>query len=544
MAAVLVIASACWTSCGGSGGGGGGGFTPPPGTPPAPPLPTSSAGWTELTPSADTLTVYVSDSDGDDANDGLSEAAPKATLSAGKALMRTGMPDWLLLKAGDTWTDQDFGNWNKSGRSSTELMVITSYGTGARPRVRTGTDNGFSMLNVTIAHVALIGIHLEAHLFTGTQACAGVLLLTTIDDVLIEDCLIQAFKDNFVMQANNGPGTLTNVRLRRCVIVDAYSGNSAHAQGIYAAGLENFLIEECVFDHNGWTEDGSGPATMFNHNIYVDACSDVIVRGNLFLRASSMNNKFNCDFTGGSRDILIENNFYIEGEIAIGIGGNTTDPLRFVNVTIRDNVMMQVGRTQPTNRDLAWYIEVEDWDGGLIENNLMLHQSLLENSFGVSLGGGSDRNTTIRDNVFYGLMGRSVLIDIDPGETGIVVQDNEMQDPTEASELIDISGSLSAVTFSGNSYFSNAALSAWFRIGGSLENHADWVAGTGETGSTTGAVSYPDPNRDETTYQASLGGAPTLDAFAAEARLQSKAFWRPAYTADGINDYIRAGFGR
>jgi hypothetical protein len=54
---------------------------------------------------------------------------------------------------------------------------------------------------------------------------------------------------------------------------------------------------------------------------------------------------------------------------------------------------------------------------------------------------------------------------------------------------------------------------------------------------------YPDPNRTVGTYNASLGGSPTLLGFLAEARKQSKDNWRPQYTAEAVNIYIRAGFG-
>ena len=43
------------------------------------------------------------------------------TLARGYALLRTGYPDWLLLKAGDTWTKAFGAKWEKSGRSSTEI---------------------------------------------------------------------------------------------------------------------------------------------------------------------------------------------------------------------------------------------------------------------------------------------------------------------------------------------------------------------------------------------------------------------------------------
>ncbi|HZL72111.1 MAG TPA: hypothetical protein VFC86_06610, partial [Planctomycetota bacterium] len=541
VAAVVVLAfSAFWMACGSSGGdSGGGGINPPA----PPPLPTSPLGWTELAPSADTLTIYVSSSTGNNTNDGLSPATPKATINAGKALVRDGMPDWLLLKAGDTWTGQGLGDWTKSGRSASEPIVIGSYGTGARPLIRTGTSDGVSMFD-PVSHVVIVGLHFIAHTYDGSQDTCGMRLLGTLDDILVEDCFVQGYSDNIIVIAVNGAGSLTNFRLRRCVIADSYS-DAAHSQGIYTEGVDGLLIEECVFDHNGWKEGAGGsPATIFNHNTYINATSNVVLRGNMFLRASSIGNKFNADNSGDSQNSLVENNFYIEGEVAISAGGNTNDALRFVDFTIRNNVMMHIGRTQPTNRDLAWYVDVQDWDGGSIEDNLFLRQPDVSNSFSINLAGSTERQMTISGNLFYGVRGENLIFDVAGSETGILVQGNEFQDPVEGSHLVVHSGSFNPATYQGNSYFSSAAAGSWFGVNGTNRSFAQWVTASGETGATSGAVAYPDPSRDEVTYQVSLGGTATFAAFIAEARLQSKANWRPAYTADGINDYIRAGFGR
>jgi len=93
-------------------------------------------GWTIINPSADTRKVYVSNSAGNDNNNGLSESTPVKTLEKGKSLLRAGFPDWLLLKKGDTWTNEGFG-WPSNGRSAAEPSVISSYGTGARPLLKT-----------------------------------------------------------------------------------------------------------------------------------------------------------------------------------------------------------------------------------------------------------------------------------------------------------------------------------------------------------------------------------------------------------------------
>jgi len=502
---------------------------PAPAPAPEPPPPDSSmVGWTELTPSADSLIVYVSASDGNDANNGLSSSTPKATITAGKALLRSGMPDWLLLKAGDTWTGQNFGSWTQSGRSESEPMVISSYGSGARPLIRTGTSTGIVMQSAAVSHLFLVGLHLQPHQFTGAESCAGIRCLTTCDDLLVEDCLIEGFKDNFVIQANNGPGTISNFRLRRSVVVDAYSSTSSHSQGLYASYVDGLLIEECVFDHNGWQGGAGAPATMYNHNTYISRCSNVTLRGNLFLRASSIGNKFRSAAAGESQGLLVENNFYIEGEIGISLGGNESASLRFTDVTVRDNVMMHIGRTQPTGRAFSFYLDVQDWDGGTIENNLLLYQPLFSNAYGIRLGGQSERNIAIRENILYALKDKALDVDVEGSETGISFIGNQIQDPFHSSQLIEQSGSFSGTAYQDNVYFTNASSSAWFRVDGATKSYAQWLSLSGETGSSAAELSYPDPGRDEESYQASLGGTPTLAAFAAEARRQSKANWRAA----------------
>ena len=86
-------------------------------------------GWTVLEPSADSRIVYVSSSEGDDNNDGLSEATPKETIAAGDALIRDGFPDHLLLKRGDVFENVTLGRC-KSGRSLSEISQIIAFSTG------------------------------------------------------------------------------------------------------------------------------------------------------------------------------------------------------------------------------------------------------------------------------------------------------------------------------------------------------------------------------------------------------------------------------
>lgn len=58
-----------------------------------------------------------------------------------------------------------------------------------------------------------------------------------------------------------------------------------------------------------------------------------------------------------------------------------------------------------------------------------------------------------------------------------------------------------------------------------------------------GSVPYPDPNRDAGTYAGTLGLTATLDGLMAAVLTNCKDNWNVSYTADALNDYIRAGFG-
>src|SRR5687768_17006668 len=80
-------------------------------------------GWTTITPSEDSRTIFVSSSLGDDDYSGTSPTFPVRTLRRGYNLLRNGKPDHLLLRTGDTW-DETFPKWRLSGRSADEPIVV------------------------------------------------------------------------------------------------------------------------------------------------------------------------------------------------------------------------------------------------------------------------------------------------------------------------------------------------------------------------------------------------------------------------------------
>src|SRR5690606_28968892 len=123
-------------------------------------LAATDPGFTPITPSADSRRIYVSSSQGSDGNDCLTAATPCRTLAAGTALMRSGFPDHLYLRAGDTWTGESLGRV-RSGRSVSEPAVVTAYGTGARPLLENARNRVLSFntgVQGLLSHVSFVGL--------------------------------------------------------------------------------------------------------------------------------------------------------------------------------------------------------------------------------------------------------------------------------------------------------------------------------------------------------------------------------------------------
>jgi len=102
-------------------------------------------GWPIITRQSNSRVIYVSSSTGNDNNNGLTPQTAVATLAKGESLLRNGYPDQLLLKAGDTFVNQSFGDLTVSGQSATAPMVIGTYGTGPAPVVETTPNTNWGV---------------------------------------------------------------------------------------------------------------------------------------------------------------------------------------------------------------------------------------------------------------------------------------------------------------------------------------------------------------------------------------------------------------
>lgn len=513
-----------------------------------------SEGWTVITPSPDSRIIYVSSSMGSDTNNGLNQGHPVQTLERGYSLLRDSCPDWMLLRCGDEWYE-NISPIGKSGRSGDEPILISSYGEGERPLIKSEESSVISNDgHVFPEHVFFIGLDLYSYKRDPSSADydesvtsnRGVRWVGGGNDILMEDCCFRFFSGGLVAQKYTGP-QLTDFKLRRSIITDSYSTNS-HSQGFYASQIDGLLIEECFFDHNGWLIQGTGDnsqeggaATMFNHNTYFTECNDVVFRGNMFFRASSMGNKMCSNHPDSSTGILFDNNLYVEGEIGIGIGGNTEDPSRFNDVIIRNNVMLHIGRSSPTSRNFGWYLEISDNNNCVVSNNCFVHQPWYNNTYAVNIGGASEENILISNNIIYDIRYQAIRVNVNTAWNNIQIFENIIQDDTLGPLMLYQEGDFEEVSYYDNTYYTSDS-SSFARLDGEYLTFDEWVSLSGETGATNEEIDFTDPDRTVESYYSYIGGDGTFEGFIEEARQQSKSDWNPAYTASAVNDYIREGF--
>ena len=495
--------------------------------------------WTDLVPSPDSRLVHVSSSAGDDANDGLTPDTPVRTLLHARDLVRDGYPDWLLLKRGDTWIDEDFGRWQKSGRSHDEPLVIGAYGeAAARPRVLSGLATRALWLDgaVGVSHVAVVGIEFFAHSYEGQEgAQAGILWLGGGGDLLIEDCLIRGYKDNIVI---NGFGeTAAGIRLRGSVVVDAWSV-VGHAQGLYAQEAQDILIEGCVFDHNGWLDGVPGAEkTVFNHNIYVQtSCDDVQVRDCLIMNASSHGLQMRCSG-------VIENNLFLRNPIAILVGNLGEGPP--CTADIEGNAVLFANDTA-ADKPRGMGIDMHNIAGATVVGNLLAQEDSIH-QWGHALylqasPGSPVYDLTFDENIIHEWRGglRFAPTDID----GVVVSNNILQAVDNEAPIVRHGASPLdiGVQYVANRYFSGGPPNAWYQVAQSVYDFDGWIDLVSEAGASNEPAAFKDPDRTPATYQQAIGGDAGEDAFVLAVRAQGRQTWDERYHTRAILDYFLAGY--
>ncbi|MDB5297606.1 MAG: conserved repeat domain protein [Phycisphaerales bacterium] len=516
---------------------------------------------------------------------------------------RNNIPDQILFRRGDKFrvssADPTLGKltgWQVSGRSATEPFVIGAYTDPAkpsteRPEIDTGIASGFTLDNTrggTIKNVYILGIAFEAdtrdykekpagftitHLDDSQSGTYGLNLVGASNNLFVEDASFKYFRGGIVIQeasASSGPANFT---VRRSQLVDNYaksfgaSGGYITSEGIYAQGVNGLTLDENVFDHNGWTDPaygnfGSYP-TIYNHDAYLHATNkNVVVTGNTFANAGSHGLQARA---GG----IVKNNLFINNPIAMSYGlVNGIETLGGVYGEVSGNVVY--GARDINGQQRGWGIELgnlrpigSQYGGGgtVVKNNIF--SSYTDANFpAIQLSYGSvDQNykdngvgindLTVQNNIVYGWSRGLILASgFSPGGTtrfalnNLKVLNNEFES-ISGNPVVQHGTSYSAAEelWSGNKYNlkSGATGTNTFLVKGANVSLSAWQL-LAEPTASSAAVAYPDPTRSPATYNASIGGSGSIDAYLAQARRQSSKNWRTQYATAAAVAYIQAGF--
>lgn len=535
---------------------------------------TADADYTTFTPSGDTQIIYVSSSLGNDANDGLSEGSPVATIAHGKTLLRVGYPDWLLLKKGDTWLERLGGLSDGNavaGRSASEPALISSYGTGARPVLQFNSGSAFTVLGTTVRsnYVAIVGLDFynaerdpaspsfDLGLAADTDADAAI--LSAVDWYLIEDNVFR-YIEVTIQAYTDGP--VANVTLRNNIFREVYSNNS-FSSCLFTAGTTNLLVEGNVFNHCGWSEDpiAQNEASIFDRAAYL-CCGD----GNTVYRG-------NIDYKGGSGGVqqrsggTVEDSLFIKTPTAITLGSNQNQNTNTVPGLIRNNVILDGHDINGDPRAFGIVltsIEVGQENGGgnsyledveVYNNIITMNRTGTGNAYGITVeGDGGILGLSIRDNIIYdwrdnpgnGIYGTGIAFsNTSSNLQNVEILNNIIQQPTggqlmsfwQYNPAVDTN-----ITFSGNSYWASTVSNRWFETNSAEVGFAGWNTYSGETDATSTQRDFVDPDRNLSTYMDSLGIGGGEDEFMVRASAQSKDTFDARFTSYSFNTYMRDGF--
>jgi hypothetical protein len=544
--------------------------------------------WTEIpeSPSAGGNIVHVDPARPDDSGDGSTPETAKKTLLAGYNALTASAGSLLLLKRGGVWTDEALGDssnkWHKSGASAEHPLWIAAYGDeeDERPKIRTNLGKYALSPQVggpsSVDHLRVVSIDFECYkrnpddpAFTnnGQTGQDGLWFGKAHEDILFEDCRF-AFYSNNVVYPSSEANRINNVRFRRCIFDRGYPPINSDGNNLFVSGhtfdsnkLGDVLIEECIFWHGGWEETHSVHTTLERarrtRDLYLSEIAGArTIVGNL--TADGCSGGLQCR-TGGT----IERNLSLDNPIGFSIGHSQTtfdfDAVVRYNVVLGGRNTRSSGEgSDATGRGFSLEPRITSLE--MAENIVSmntLQQGPIGFNFGDSLSAAQYQGCEVRDNIVHRWhrsgAGEAVRFERHSSRTvplfaGSVFEDNVLHQPSGGYCISGAPGFTwpagGALAPSGNTYRSANAAGEQHFYAGSPRSTAQLVAATGETGHSTDAPAWPDPDRTIATYMATrdlTGGG--VDEFMALAVQNRKGAWDDAFTAAAVIDYIREGFG-
>ena len=527
-------------------------------------------------------TYYVSSSDGNDGDDGLSEVNAKATFASAHTAATSGVANSILLKRGDTFTLSGSNTVSKSGGSVSTRLTISAYGSGADPIINgtalTGTNGCF---NISGSYVTLE----EMYCYGDGGGGRGFNVSDSHgEDILIQDCTFTMFNIGGVMQTTDSIGSddIKDVHLRRNIITRNFGSGSNSAKGLYVAYIRGLIIEDCLIDGNGWTT--ADPATWadngMNHNMYLtngcrsaganSTAPDLLfaVRRNIISRADTYGLKYQPN-GGTAGQTEVANNCFANNGWHFQCGGSPNEGYAGVPVSVADNTVSGF-IANANGHPYGVGVLVAGIDSGEIVRNLIVNCGDIDTaSSAFSLASrnlDSDDDVGVIDTVIGGSEAdRNVIFgwygvfrhlapsvgDLDPLPTNLYsgcefsyneVQASKSDDTQRIANVYDLNDGNNP-SFHHNTYWhENLTDGSRFRTESTNVTFAAWQAATGDSTSTETEVTYTDNTRTAEGYVTTILAYADWEEFITHIETVGVSAAGTDHGADAINDWLREGF--
>jgi hypothetical protein len=425
--------------------------------------------------------IYYVSASGSDSNPGTSPDRPLRTARAAYEKIRDRSSDWILFKAGESFSG-GFGSWKKSGKSPDQPLHVGVYGEGDRPIINT---NGGSFIQCfgRVDNVRIDGIHAYANDRANAPRENGIAWIGKGKNIVLHDVKVENFSFNLVFQGFSA-GDIENLVLYRCIINNAWSNwKVGHSSGIFASYVDGLQVIESTFDRNGWHPSQSGAGrTKFNHNLYVQyTCGPATVSRSVITRGGSHGVQMR---PGG--DII--DNLFVSNAMAFFVTWRPSNAINNVILSSDD-----ISRTEIRGKG----IEIMPTAKAVVSGNIIARKA-----------GNAGWMPAI--DIVY----NAVELQKAGGQFVVEMHDNVVWDWWMSSHQGEIQSTGAAQVTRRN----NA-------IDGALTEKG-------------GRVIYNDPSRGMQKY----GDGGGLEEFLRNAVLRPRGTWDDTYTAPTFNNYMREGF--
>lgn len=465
-------------------------------------LPRDANGWSILNPSSDSRIIYVSSTEGNDATAqnytvaqvGSDPRHPAVSINAYETLaaaldqMRDTYPDWILLKSGDSFPSQTIALQTVGiGRNASERMVMTYYGDSPQRPVLLDPD--FRAYRTALVpahggfhHWAIVGIE-----FYGESADPN--------------------------SPNYDPSTFHTPSSPR-----------------FLAGGENLLIEDCKLLYCELVVNGG-----FNEDLQLEIrWENVEIRRNLLLNTYYDNS---CDervirpsaaFISYITNYVIEENVTDYGgwdpEVP-GAGRSLLNHGLYIQHTCDGELYL---RGNILARSSANALQARS--GGVVEKNLAIESPAgifvahdTPNGYGADPGLTAVRYNVALEGLWMGPCNWSSGANFGMPLHATLKAGTDIEENIIAHNQDGLGTVMGIEQLSQVDYINNIVY--------------DWDPQQDMTD-----PGWLDPDRSIADYNASIGGAASIDAFMNACRTRAVGTWPYAYTAYAVIDYVREGF--